>query len=138
MKLWTTGTFKWGLWESDWTPNESTQIHVADITGTEYAGASGYTRQTVTTPTVTVTLPATPGTVGFISYLADDPAFGVLTGTVSAAWLVLYEFVTSDADSPLIAAYQVAFTADSVTAATFPLPEPYGALSVATTYFSAF
>lgn len=108
---WFVGTFKFMLVASGWTPDETIGIYVDDITGFEFSDTS-YTRQTMVNPTVDVDLPADVGDPGFIRYGCDDPDFGVMSDSGVASSLVLYEEVTNDADSPIVAVYPVGYTAD--------------------------
>lgn len=133
---WTSGPFEWGLWQVDWTPDEASQVMVADISGTEIT-AGGYARQPVATPTVSVVLPGAAGDVGFVEYLCDDPTFGVLSGGETATWLVLSGVGGSDADSPIVCAYAIAQNCDGIQEAQFPLPAT-GAHAVATTCSGVF
>lgn len=133
---WTSGSFAWGLWQTDWTPNESFEVWVADITGTEISDAT-YNRQAVAGALVDVTLPASAGAIGMILYDADDPDFGVLAGDETAVWLVLFNVGGSDADSAIVCAFAVNHVCDGVATADFPLPAT-GAHAVATTCSGVF
>jgi hypothetical protein len=133
---WTTDSFQWALWQGDWLPDPSTEVFVADLGGTEIAGA-GYARLNMSLPTVAVVLPATSDDAGFVNYEADDPSFGVVGGGQVAAWLVLYRKITNDADSPVVSAVDIGHTCDGISTAAFTLPDGV-AHGVATACTSAF
>lgn len=76
---------------------------VADLTpGTNELSVAGYTRETLTGGTRTVN-----DTLERIEYTADNPDFGSLTTGQTITACVLYLHVTNDADSPLVAYYEV-------------------------------
>lgn len=117
---WTVDTFRFMMLTSSWAPDPTIETYVSDIVANEYA-ATGYSRVTAGTKTRSVTLPTSINGPGYVTFDCADPAFGVLSGGTVAAWLVLYQFVTGDADSPLVAGWPIDYTADAVTAATIPL-----------------
>lgn len=117
---WVGSTFRFMLLTSAWSPDPSTEVYVAAIVADEYA-ATSYARINASGKTRTPVLPATATGLGFVSFDCDDPAFGVLSGGSIASWLAMYRFVTNDADSPLVAAWTVLYTANGTTAATFPV-----------------
>lgn len=120
---WTTDTFEWMLLKASWTPDSTVNIFVSDVAGGNEITDGSYSRQAVTTPAQTITLPySSDGSGGAINYTCDGPNFGVLAGAEVAAWLVLYRLVTNDADSELVAAMPCAYTADGATTAVFTLP----------------
>lgn len=133
---WSIDSFAWGLWLADWVPDESVEVFVADIAGTEMADGS-YTRQPATTKTVDVDLPAAPGDVGYVKYLCDDVDFGVLSDATAATWLVLIAVGSDDSDSAIVAALAVNYVADGAESAAFTMP-PTGAHAVATTCTGVF
>lgn len=137
LQHWLTDVFRWRLFEGDWIPNNATEVFIADIDGTEIAGG-GYIVQLVASPTVVTIPPTTPNDVGFVAYDCSDPDFGTLSSGQTAAWLVLEARQTTDADSPIVAAFSVLHECDGLTDAEFPLPATYGALAVATTCSAAF
>jgi hypothetical protein len=96
--------YRWMLLVSSYVPDPSIDQFVADIAAHE-ATDSSYARVTLTGATQTVTSTS-------VDYDADDPAFGNLVGGETLAWAVLFEQVTSDADSPLMAAYRIAKVTD--------------------------
>lgn len=106
----TGGTYKAMLLTSSWEPDPESDVFVADISANEFTHAS-YARQTIANPARDVD--------ETISFSCDDIDFGVVSGGEVAAWLAIYEEVTNDSDSPIAAAFVVAYTADGVTSATF-------------------
>lgn len=122
---WTGDTYEWGLFLATLTPDPTTQVFLASITADELTDAS-YARVPFSTPVKTIGLTGT----GSIFYTCDGPNFGVIAGGEVAAWLVLYRFVTNDADSELVAALPCAYTADGLATALFVLPSS-GAVSAA-------
>lgn len=105
---WVSGSWKWMLLSSGFVPDPDTQEFVADIVADEVT-AGGYVRVAVTTPTVQQTGSGGPT---YPMYLMDNPDFGSPTGGQIATYLVLYREVTNDADSPIIAAWEVALQLD--------------------------
>lgn len=127
---WTTGVYQWMLVTDAWTPNPTSEVYAAAAAAFELTDAS-YARQTMTTPATTITLPSTVTGPGLVGYGCDSPDFGIISGGEIAAALVLFAFVTNDSDSPLVASYPCAYTADGVTAATFSMAST-GAVVVST------
>lgn len=123
-------TFEWALLKASYVPAPNSHVYMSSIvTGNELTDAS-YARQAVSNEAKTIVLPSSPnGTGGAIRLECDDPAFGVISGGEVAAWLVLYQLVTNDADSPVVAVMPCGYTADGVTPATFILPAS-GAASI--------
>lgn len=117
---WVTGDFRFALMKDTWTQDESSQVFMADIVANEMTGG-GYGRVVATTKSKAITLPATAGAVGTIGYLCDPPDFGAISGGEIATSLVLFEHITSDADSPLVAAYPCSYVANGSTDALFGL-----------------
>ena len=100
---WDTGTFLWILAQNAYVPNRATHQFIDDITN-EVSVAS-YARIAPDTPTIT------PDTTNhLLAYSCVDPDFGVLEDTQDARWLILARDVTNDADSPLIAAFDLGGT----------------------------
>jgi hypothetical protein len=80
---------------------------------------------------VTITLPPDIDSPGLVTYPADDPDFGVLSGGDQLVYLVLVAHVTNDTDSPICSVWQIAHTCDGVADAVFDLPAT-GVLTSAT------
>lgn len=120
LDAWTSGTFRFMLLTSTWTPDPTVEVYVADVVADEYA-ATGYSRVTAGTKTRSVTLPVLITGPGYVAFGCANPDFGVLSGGTVAAWVALYQFVSADADSPLVAAWPISYTADGITAATIGL-----------------
>lgn len=118
VQTWTTGTYRALLLDTGWDPDPSADVYVDDITANEYA-ATGYVRQTLAGQARSVVLPATADDAGFVVFDCTDPSFGVMSGGTIAAWIAVYAFVTTDADSPLCVAFRCNYTADGVAAAAF-------------------
>ena len=97
---WDAGgqTYRVLLTTSTYTPVASHQF-VSSITN-ELAGG-GYTRKDLTTRTVTAN-------GANFDLKADNTAYTALTNGQTAAWAIVYKFVTNDADSRLIAAIDLA------------------------------
>lgn len=70
---------------------------------------AGYSRINLTGGTRTV-----DDTANQITYSADSPDFGTLAGGENATDIVLYEFVTDDSDSTLIAMFSFTSTDTAV------------------------
>lgn len=104
---WTGDTYKWMLLKgTGYTPNKDHHF-VADLTpASNECGQAGYTRQTVAGKTRTV-----DNTNDRITYDATtDPAFGSIAAGDNITGLVLFKFVTNDADSILIGYYALTST----------------------------
>ena len=76
---------------------------VSDITNE--ITASGYARETLTSCTRTL-----DDTLNRITYDAADPDFGTITTGQAVVGMVVYKFVTNDADSILVGYYPLAST----------------------------
>jgi hypothetical protein len=113
----TTSTYKFLLLKgSGYTPNKD-HDYVADLTpASNEVTVAGYARVTAATKTRTI-----DDTNDRITYDCDDPAFGSLTAGQTVSAMVLYRFVTNDADSILIAYYDLADTATNGSAFTVQL-----------------
>lgn len=107
LSTWTSNTFKFLLLKgSGYTPNKD-HDYVADLTpASNEITVAGYTRQTAATKTRTI-----DDTNDRITYDCDDPSFGTLTAGETISAMVLYRFVTNDADSILVAYCDLADTA---------------------------
>lgn len=116
---WASATIKALLVTTSYAFNPATQ-YVSSVVAAEVTVA-GYSRQTLTTCARTVDT-----TAHRIKYTADDPGFGTLTAGETIGGLIVYKFVTTDANSLLIgylpltptatagAAVDVAFSSDGV------------------------
>lgn len=120
MQTWESGTYRALLLSNAWTPDPSSDVFVSDIVADEYA-AVGYVRQTLAGQSRSVDLPATVDDPGFVVFDCDNPSFGVMSGGDVASWVAAYDFVTSDADSPLCVAFRCLYTADGVASCDFTL-----------------
>lgn len=79
---------------------------VSDLTpASNETALSGYSRQTLGTKTVTY-----DDTLNRMTYDAADPAFGTIVAGDTISAMVLYRFVTNDADSLLMGYYDLADT----------------------------
>lgn len=99
---WNDTDFLWLLVDSSYTPDYSSDYYIDDLVG-ELTDAS-YSRVTVTGTAISI------GTGEFgqgLWYTATDPTFPTLGGAQVATRLILAKFVTSDLDSPLLAAYEI-------------------------------
>ena len=112
--------FRWMLLLSTFVPDPDVQVFVADVVADEATDAS-YARQTLSGAAQAF------GVVGDVDYDADDVVFGALVGGEAVAWCVLFEFVTNDADSILMAAYRIAKVTDG--SATTVVFDPSGICS---------
>lgn len=126
---WTTGTFEFAMVTDGWNPNESVDFFADSFAGSEFVD-TGYARQSMTGPTVTIVPPVAAGEPGFIQYFCDNPDFGSLSDGDIAVTLVLIFFVTTDADSPIVATYPIGYTADGTDAEFFI--SPAGAVTLST------
>lgn len=100
--------YGWALLSNAYTPDLVTETYLSDVTFYELTDGS-YSRQTASGETVIVDVPLTAGFSGFVRFDADDPVWTAITGAESVGWLLLYEFVTNDGDSPLVAAIQASW-----------------------------
>lgn len=120
LALLTTGTFRWMVAQASYVPDADAHVHVSDVTGE--LTAVGYSRQAISTPT------RTPGT-GVIVYDAVDPAFGSAAAGQTGTWLILFLFVTNDADSRLVCA--LGMSKPTTGGAYTPTLDPNGFASIA-------
>lgn len=112
-KTWTTDTFRFLLLKTGYTFNKDHDF-VADLTPASFEiTVAGYSRQTAGTKTRTI-----DDTNDRITYDCADPAFGTLTAGETVVAMVLYRFVTNDADSILIGYYDIADSATNGAAFT--------------------
>lgn len=102
----TTNTIKAMLLLDTYTPDTTVDEFVADIVADEATNGS-YARQTLAGKSETIDVANE-----IVWYDATDPDFGALVGGESLAWMVVYRFVTNDADSILMAAYRIAKVTD--------------------------
>lgn len=113
----TTSTYKFLLLKgSGYTPDRD-HDYVADLTpASNEVTVGGYARVTASTKTRTI-----DDTLDRITYDCDDPAFGTLVAGETVSAMVLFRFVTNDADSILVAYYDLTDTATNGTAFTVQL-----------------
>lgn len=128
---WGTDVFKWALLTSAATPDPSSQTFMADLAAAELTDAT-YSRVTATGETRTTINPFTAAAPGYIVFDCDDPNFGIISGSEVAAYIVLFAFVTNDADSPIVATVPVYYLADGIATAEFVVNPTYGAVAVST------
>jgi len=95
----TTDTFRALLLDNTYTPDKDDDF-VSDLTG-ELVGA-GYSRQTLATKTRTV-----DNAQDRITYDAANPDFGSIVIGETAQYMVVYRFVTNDADSLLVVSFDL-------------------------------
>ena len=96
----TTDTFRALLLDNIYTPDKDDDF-VSDVSADELAGA-GYARPTLGTKSRTI-----DDAQDRIEYAAADPDFGPIVAGETAQYMVVYRFVTNDADSILIACYDI-------------------------------
>lgn len=96
----TTDTIRAMLLDNTYTPDKDHDF-VADVVAAELAGA-GYARETLTTKARTVS-----DANDRIEYTADDPDFGAVAVGETAQYMVVYKFVTNDADSILLSCFDL-------------------------------
>lgn len=114
--------FEWAILDDTWVPDETTQVFMSSVVSAEFTHAS-YSRVVMTTPTVGFTLPAFPGWQGFVHLMCADPSFGVISGGEIGTTVVLFNQVTNDGDSPIVATYALAtpYVANGVDPTNFEL-----------------
>lgn len=112
-----TSTYKFLLLKgSGYTFNKDHDF-VSDLTpGSNEVAGSGYARVTAASKTRTI-----DDSNDRITYDAADPAFGSIVAGETVSAMVLFRFVTNDADSILIAYYDLTDTATNGTAFTVTL-----------------
>jgi hypothetical protein len=112
----TSDTVRALLLKTGYTPNVDHDF-VADLTVASYEiTVAGYSRQTLGTKTRTI-----DDTNNRITYDCADPAFGTLTAGETVVAMVVYKFVTNDADSILLGYYDLVDTATAGLAFTVEL-----------------
>lgn len=85
---------------------------VADLApGDNEAEGAGYARETLTGKVQTI-----DDAANVVTYDADDPDFGPIVAGENITGMVVYREVTNDADSILLAYYELAATATNGTA----------------------
>lgn len=98
---WETDTYMGLLLQGSGYVFDPTHTVVSNLApGSNEASAAGYARDTITTP-ARVDSPSPAG----IFYTADNLDFGSMATGETLTSMVLYRFVTVDADSPLIAQF---------------------------------
>lgn len=112
----TSDTVKALLLKTGYTPNKD-HDYVDDLTPASYEiTVAGYSRPTLGSKTRTI-----DDTNDRITYDAADPSFGTLTAGETVVAMVVYKFVTNDADSILLGYYDLADTATAGLAFTVEL-----------------
>lgn len=124
------GTFRAMLLVSPFVPDPSTQIMVDDVSADEFVDAS-YARVALATLTRTVVMPASAEVAGFVQLDCDPFSFGALGGADIATWLMIYQFVTNDADSPLLCAFATYFQSNGAALCAYTPPSS-GMVRIAT------
>lgn len=120
---WTTSTYRFLLLnDAGYAPNKDDDFVATLVPGTNEISVAGYSRQTAATKTRTVS-----DSLDRIVYDCDDPNFGTLTAGQNVTAMVLFKFVTNDADSPLICYYPIG----PVATAGVPFPVQIPASGVA-------
>lgn len=89
---WLTDTIKFLVCTSSYTPSQDTHEFVSDITNE--VTASGYARQTITSPTVTFTSPN-------VIYGCASP-ISIASVTMTGRYAVFFKSTGTDSTSPLI------------------------------------
>lgn len=103
MATWVSNTFKFGLLKgSGYVPDKDHHFVAALTPGSNEVSVAGYTRQTATTPVRTVNT-----STDRIIYSCDTIDFGTPAAGQTVTGLFLYRHVTNDADSILIAYYDI-------------------------------
>lgn len=98
---WEVSTFRVLLATTSYT-FDVTDVFVADLVADELASA-GYARATISTPVRNVNT-----SLNRIEYQCDSPlSFGTPAIGGTYRWGILYKFVTNDAASPLVGAYDI-------------------------------
>lgn len=111
----TTGTYRFLLLKgSGYTPNKDHDFVSDLVPASNEVTVSGYSRQTLASPTETF-----DDTNDRTVYDCADPSFGTLVAGETVSAMVLYRFVTNDADSILMAYYDLTDTPTAGTA--FPV-----------------
>lgn len=117
LDLWsgfTSDTVKALLVQSTYTAANRDHVYVDDIVPATYeVSVVGYSRPTLGTKTRTVDT-----TLDRITYTCADPAFGSLTAGQTVGGMIVYKFVTNDADSLLLGYYDFTDTATAGAAFT--------------------
>lgn len=100
LRDWTSDTIRGLLVTASYTPNKDHDF-VSDVSSFELSG-TGYARPTLSGKTRTLS-----DVTDRITYDADDPDFGPIIVGETARYMILYKFVTNDADSILLACYDL-------------------------------
>lgn len=103
LATWTSGTYRFLLLKGAGYTYSAAHDFVADLTpASNETALSGYSRQTAGTKTRVI-----DDTLHRITYDCADPNFGSIAAGDTISAMVLYRFVTNDADSILIGYYDV-------------------------------
>lgn len=123
LATWGSDTFRFLLLKgSGYVVNRDDNFVSALVPASNEVNAAGYSRQTAGAKTRTV-----DDTLNRITYDCADPSFGTIVAGNTITGMVLYKFVTVDADSPLIAHYPLG----SIASAGLPFPVAIAATGVA-------
>lgn len=114
MQDWTAQTYRFMLLDSTAAPDPSADTYVADVSADELADGS-YARQAAAGKARAAVLPASALDVGYVRFDCTNPSWVTLAGGEQVGWVVLFRLVTTDADSPLVLAWRVAWTTDGTT-----------------------
>ena len=125
---WTTGLFRWALATSFYVPNQNVDVYMSSVAPFELLDGS-YARVTASGKTRNPVIVSTPG---YVVFDCDDPSFGIISGGELAQWLILFNQVTNDADSTIVAALPVYYLANGSDVATFIVNPVFGAVAVST------
>lgn len=106
LATWGSNTFKFLLLKGSGYTFNKDHDYVSDLSpGSNELTVSGYSRQTAGTKTRTI-----DDTNDRITYDCADPSFGSAAAGETATAMVLFRFVTNDADSILIGYYDITDT----------------------------
>jgi hypothetical protein len=99
-RTWSTGDFRWMALQSSYTPSKAHQF-VSTVVASE-CSAAGYARDTVTGATRTVDTGAHK-----ITYDCDNPDLGTPAAGQTVGYVALFKYGTGDADSILLALFDI-------------------------------
>lgn len=115
LAAWASGTYRFLLLKGAGYIPDRDHDFVSELTpGSNEVTVAGYSRQTAGTKVRAVDYSSNR-----ITYKCADPAFGVLAAGETVSGMVLYRFVTNDADSILIGYFDLVDTPTS--GAAFPV-----------------
>lgn len=102
----TSASYRALLVAAPFVPDPLTQEFVADVAADELGGA-GYSRQVLAGKTIT---PSVADNI--VTFDCNDPNFGSVVAGETATYMIVFRFVTNDADSELVCALNVDRTTD--------------------------